>query len=228
MLVTARQVKSVAKQFALFGVESVFAADFAETVERLGYKIALAIVDGEPEWDLAGFEPKRIEDCGAADMRLPCGIPWVTPGLKWKKVRRAVDCGFHNFPNLADPHSSVARSAVVDRGVFLGAGATMGAFAAAGEFALLNRHASLGHHSQLGSYASLGPGAIVAARCSIGSGTMVGAGAIVTPGISIGANCLVSAGAVVSRDMPDHVMCAGNPARVIKTDYPGYKGALVL
>jgi acyl-[acyl carrier protein]--UDP-N-acetylglucosamine O-acyltransferase len=211
----------------MFGIESIFAADYAETAERLGYAVALTIVDGEPEWDLGGFTPKRIEDCGPADRRLPCGIPWTTPGLKWKKARRALACGFHNFPSLSDPYASVARSALLERGVFAGAGAIVGAFAVVRAFALLNRHASLGHHSQLGSYASLGPGAIVAARCIIGSGTMVGAGAVVAPGISIGANCLVAAGAVVLRDMPDRIMCAGNPARVTKTDYAGYKDVLV-
>ncbi len=214
-------------RFALFGVESIFTADYAETVERLGYEIGPAIVDGDPEWDMAGLAPKTIAECATDDRDVPCGIPWVTPGLKWEKARRAIGHGFHDFPNLTDPHSSVARSATIGRGVFIGAGATIGACAAAQEFALLNRHASLGHHSRLGAYASLGPGAIVAARCTIGSGTMVGAGAVITPGISIGANCLVAAGAVVSRDMPDRVMCAGNPARVIQTDYPGYKDALV-
>lgn len=216
-----------AMRFALFGVESIFTADYAETAERLGYEIGPAIVDGDPEWDMAGLKPKAIGECATGDRELPCGIPWVTPGLKWGKARRAIEQGFHDFPSLSDPHASIARSAVIDRGVFIGAGATIGAYAAAGEFALLNRHASLGHHSRLGSYASLGPGAIVAARCAIGSGTMVGAGAVIAPGISIGANSLVAAGAVVSRDMPDRVMCAGNPARVIQTDYPGYKGALV-
>lgn len=217
----------MAMRFALFGVESIFTADYVETVERLGYEIGLAIVDGDPEWDMAGIAPRMIEECAPGDRHMPCGIPWVTPGLKWDKARRAVEHGFHDFPSLTDPHASIARSAVIDRGVFVGAGATIGACAAAGEFALLNRHASLGHHSRLGAYASLGPGAIVAARCAIGGGTMVGAGAIVAPGISIGANCLIAAGAVVTRDMPDRIKCGGNPARVTQTDYPGYKDALV-
>lgn len=217
----------MANRFAVFGAESIFTADYAETVERLGYAIDLAIVDGEPEWDMAGLSPKMITDCRTADMNIPCGIPWVTPGLKWQKAQTAIAHGFHDFPALIDPHASLARTATIARGVFAGASATIGAFGVIGEFALLNRNASLGHHSRLGSYASLGPGSVIAARCSIGSGTMVGAGAIVTPGTSIGANCLIAAGTVVTRDMPDRIMCAGNPARVTQTDYPGYKDALV-
>ncbi|MBK1865368.1 DapH/DapD/GlmU-related protein [Aestuariivirga sp. YIM B02566] len=217
----------MAKRFAVFGAESIFTADYAETVERLGYVLDLAIVDGEPEWDMAGLNPKTLAQCRPDDVSVPCGIPWVTPGLKWQKAQAAITHGFHDFPSLVDPHASLARTATVARGVFAGASATIGALAVVGEFALLNRNASLGHHSRLGSYASLGPGSVVAARCSIGSGTMVGAGAIVTPGISVGANCLIAAGAVVTRDMPDQVMCAGNPARVTQSGYSGYKDALV-
>src|SRR5687767_1722240 len=201
----------MAMRFVIFGVESIFTADYAETAERLGYAADLAIIDGDPEWDMAGLQPKTIAECETEGRDAPCGIPWVTPGLKWEKARRAMAHGFHDFPSLADPHASVSRFAAIDRGAFVGAGATIGAFARLGEFALLNRHASLGHHSRLGAYASLGPGVIVAARCTIGCGTMVGAGAIVAPGISIGANCLIAAGAVVTRDMPDRVMCGGNP-----------------
>lgn len=215
------------KRLAVFGAESIFTADFAETAERLGYAIDPAIIDGAPEWDMAGLEPKSIGDCRSEDLNQPCGIPWVTPGLKWQKVQAAIAHGFHDFPVLVDPFASLARTATRARGVFAGAGATVGAFAGLDEFALMNRNASLGHHSRLGAYASLGPGVVVAARCTIGTGTMVGAGAIVAPGITIGANCLVMAGAVVSRDMPDSVMLGGNPARVMKTGYPGYKSVSV-
>lgn len=215
------------KRLAIFGAESIFTADLVETAERLGYVIDPAVVDGPLEWDMTGLKPRPVAECAPDDIHIPCGIPWVTPGLKWQKAQAAIGFGFHDFPNLVDPHASCARSATLERGVFQGAGATVGAFAVIEEFALLNRNASLGHHSRLGSYASLGPGAVVAARCHIGVGTMIGAGAVITPGISIGANCLVAAGSVVSRDMPDRIMCAGNPARVIQTGFPGYKDALV-
>jgi len=49
-------------RFALFGVESIFTADYAETVERLGYEIGPAIVDGDPEWDMAGISPQTIQE----------------------------------------------------------------------------------------------------------------------------------------------------------------------
>lgn len=215
------------ERLALIGVESIFAAEFHETLLGLGHVLELAVLAGEPEWDLAGLTPIVPEMIASPQLTLPAAVPWVTPGLKWNKVRLALDIGFSIFPSLADIHSSCARSAQLAAGVYLNAGAAVGAFARLDEFALVNRNASLGHHTLLGAYASVGPGATIAARCNIGRGTMIGSGAVVTPGISVGANCLIAAGAVISKDLPDNVMAAGNPARIVKTDYGGYKGALV-
>lgn len=214
-------------RFAIFGAESIFTADYAETLARLGHEPGPAIVDGELEWDMDGLSAVLSGNVRDEDLVLPAGIPWVTPGLKWRKAEAARARGFTTFPSVIDPDASVARSARVEEGVYVNAGATVGAFAKLAPYTLLNRNASIGHHGMLGVYASLGPGAVVAARCSIGRGTMIGAGAVIAPGVNIGVNCLVSAGAVVTRDMPSNVMCGGNPARVVSTDYGGYKNAAV-
>ena len=208
---------------ALFGVESIFTAEFVETLVRLGFRIGPAILTGVPEWDMSGLDPVAANGLHSAQLQLPVVIPWVTPGLKWQKHRVARGLGFSRFPAIIDSYSSLARSATVGDGVFLNGGATVGAFAALENFALLNRNASIGHHSRLGAYSSIGPGATVAARCDIGRGTMIGSGAVIAPGVTIGANCLIAAGAVVTKPAPDNVMMAGNPGRVIKTGYGGYK-----
>jgi len=217
----------MSERFVLVGVESIFAAEVLETLLGLGHVLELAVLAGEPEWDLAGLISIVPEMISPAQLALPVAVPWVTPGLKWNKVRQALEIGFSVFPSLADSHSSCARSAQLAAGVYLNAGAAVGAFARLDEFALVNRNASVGHHALIGAYASVGPGATIAARCRIGRGTMIGSGAVVTPGISVGTNCLVAAGAVISKDLPDNVMAAGNPARIVKTGYGGYKDALV-
>lgn len=217
----------VLKSFAIFAVESIFAADMRETLWRLDFAEVFSIVTGPAEWDMDGFRPIPPDALDDGVLGLPCGIPWVTPGFKWRKAMAAKQAGFRQFPVLADPHASIARTARLEEGCFMGPAATVGAYAALGRFALLNRNSSIGHHSTLGDYASLAPGAVVAARCAIGAGTMIGAGAVVVPGTRIGGNCLVAAGAVVSKDVPDHASVAGNPARVIKSGYPGYKDAAV-
>lgn len=212
---------------ALFGVESIFTAEFVETLLRLGFQIGPAIQTGAPEWDMSGLDPVTADDLQSEQLELPVAIPWVTPGLKWQKHREACGLGFSRFPAIIDSYSSLARSAAVGDGVFLNGGATVGAFAVLETFALLNRNASIGHHSRLGAFSSIGPGATVAARCTIGRGTMIGSGAVIAPGVTIGANCLVTAGAVVTKSAPDNVMIAGNPGRVIKSGYGGYKDAEV-
>lgn len=223
-----RSVQSPPKNsFALFGAESIFAAEVAESLYRLGFDVTPAIIDGPTEWDLRGLVPVMLADVECAQLSHPAAIPWVTPGFKYHKAEAARRCGFGDFPPVIDPHASVARSAEISDGVYVAGGAATGAFAVLAPFALVNRNGSIGHHSRLGAYASLGPGATIAARCDIGRGTMIGAGAVIAPGLRIGVNCLIAAGAVITRDIPDHVMAAGNPARVIETGYAGYKGVSV-
>lgn len=214
-------------RFALFGVDSVFAAELAESLARLGFVVDPAIVTGEPEWAMDDLAPVALAELAPEWLARPVGVPWVTPGLKWARAAAARELGFTRFPAVVDPRASHARSSELADGVYLNAGATVGAYAALAEFALVNRNASLGHHSRMGAYASLGPGVTVAARCRIGRGTLLGAGAVVAPGVSIGDNCLVAAGAVVTGDLPDRVKAAGHPARVIERDYAGYKGVSV-
>lgn len=218
---------SIAAPIFIFAVESIFAVEVLETLRRLRWPLAGAIVTGEREWDLSEITPSIAAEIEPGALASAVVVPWVTPGLKWQKVNEAKKQGFIQFPALADPSAIVASTAELGEGVFLNAGATVGAYARLAPFALVNRNASIGHHSIVGPYASLGPGVTVAARCMIGKGTMIGSGAIIAPGVAIGENCLIAAGAVITRDVPDRMLMAGNPARAVKSGYNGFKDVLV-
>jgi sugar O-acyltransferase (sialic acid O-acetyltransferase NeuD family) len=203
--------------FVLFGVDSVFSAEVAETLRRLGVPAIAAIMTGDAEWDLSGM-PRLLEE-SKIDRQLlsaPVVVPWTTPARRLDRTQRAKAAGFSRFEPVLDPSSVVAASASIAEGVYLNAGAVVGAHAVLSRSAMLNRNASIGHHTVLEEFVSIGPGATVAARCRIGPGAMIGTGASVGPGLRIGSNSVVGLGAAVIRDVPDNTLVAGNPAKAIR------------
>jgi sugar O-acyltransferase (sialic acid O-acetyltransferase NeuD family) len=215
--------KSLSAPIVVFGAESIFTAEMAETARRNGRPLAAAIVAGEPEWDFAGLEVAPVDRVDSGLLDIEFIVPWVTPGMRFLRVRQAREQQLVKFGTLIDPASVLSSSVRLEEGVYVNAGVSVGAFAELKQGVLLNRNASVGHHSILASYVSLGPGATVAARCRIGKGTMVGAGAVVAPGTSIGDNCVLAVGAVVARDVASGTMVAGNPARIVKSNIAGYR-----
>jgi sugar O-acyltransferase (sialic acid O-acetyltransferase NeuD family) len=216
------------KPIVLYGVQSVFAVELIETLDRLGYAIDVGILTGEPEWTLAGVNVVRGDDLDPRLLELPVAVAGVAPARRWQRATAARSSGFRDFPVLVDPHATRAKAAVLAAGVFVNGGATVAAYAELEEFSILNRNASIGHHGRLGAYSAIGPGATVVGRCRIGKGTMIGAGAVIAVGVGIGDNCLVAAGSVVTRDIPDNTHMAGNPARRVESNYAGYMGVSVV
>lgn len=201
----------------LFGVDSVFSAEVAETLKRLGIPVVAGIMTGDAEWVLSGlpalFDESKID---SQLLSLPVAVPWMTPALRRDRLQRARAAGFTRFDPVLDPSAVVASTAGIAEGVFLNAGAVVGAHAVLEHSAMLNRNASIGHHTVLEEFVSIGPGATIAARCRIGRGAMIGTGAAVAPGLRIGSNSVVGLGAAVIRDVPDNTLVGGNPAKVIR------------
>ena len=207
----------------LYGVESSYAADVLESMERAGVRLAGSVITGKPEWDLegAGSCSKSIGD----ELRsIDCLIPWVTPGWRKQRVDAAIEAGLQLAEVLIDPTAITPRLLSVMHGSYINAGAVIGAQCRFGLAVMIGRSASIGHHSILDDYVSIGPGATLASKVVVKIGTLIGAGASVAPDVTIGANCIIASGASVYRDVPDNVVAAGNPARIVKTDIVGMHG----
>lgn len=109
------------------------------------------------------------------------------------------------------------RSAVLERGVYVGMYALVG-------WAWVREHSMIGSRASLlsgarqhewtaeGRWTPTDPSTLT--RVTIGANTWVGEGAIVMA--DVGAGCMVAAGAVVSSAVPDGVMVASNPARFVR------------
>jgi UDP-3-O-[3-hydroxymyristoyl] glucosamine N-acyltransferase len=209
------------KTFVLYGVDSVFSADVAESLRRLEYTLLIGILTGEQEWDLRGIDIVRPEAEIELDwLLLPVVVPWVTPSLRRERTLRCRAAGFTRFEPVLDPTTIVASTAVVGEGSFVNAGSVLGAFCELACGVTVNRNVSIGHHTRIGEFSAIGPGAAIAARCQIGPGVQVGTGAAISPGLSVGANSTIALGAGVIRDVPEGVMVAGSPAQVKRTVRP--------
>jgi sugar O-acyltransferase (sialic acid O-acetyltransferase NeuD family) len=203
--------------YVLFGIESSFAADLIDSLQRLKLPVVAGVITGPPGWSLRGT-PVVVnpDEISPLLLNLPAVNCAAGPVARQAHCKRMLDHGFSNFPALVDPQSVIPPSAYLGRGCFINAGAILGAAVEMDDFALVNRAASIGHHSVIETCAVIGPGATLASNCRIGQGAMIGAGAVLAPGVKIGAGAVVAAGAVVHREVSAGVTVLGNPARVVR------------
>ena len=116
---------------------------------------------------------------------------------------------------VVHPHASVARSAQIGRGVFIGPTAVVHARARVDHHAIINTGAIVEHHVRVGENTHVAPGSVLAGNSSVGRDTLIGVGAMVLPGVTIGDGCVIGAGAMVREDIADGAKAVGMPARLI-------------
>jgi hypothetical protein len=201
----------------LFGIETAFAADYLDTLTRLGIEVIAGILTEAPRWSLRGIPVVlHPEEISPLLLKLPvllCGIP---PKLRETELLHASSLGFERFASLVDPTAIVPYGIHAGRGLFVNANATLGAEVELDDFVTVNRSASIGHHTVLEAFSTVGPGATLASQCRIGKRVMIGAGAVVAPNVKIGEDATVAAGAVVFREVEAGATVIGNPARLAR------------
>lgn len=208
----------MSEEVILFGVDSIFSAEVAETVRRLGGSVLAGVMTGPSEWDLRGIERIVEENEISADMlSLSVIVPWITPTKRFERYQRAKVLGFFRFEPVIDPSAVIASNVTISAGTFVNAGVTVGAFAVLGKGTVVNRNASIGHHTVLDKFVSIGPSAAVAARCKIGRGVMIGSGAAIAPGLVLSPGSVIGLNSAVVRDVPEGSIYFGNPGKVKKT-----------
>lgn len=202
----------------LFGIETSFAADFLDTLQRLEIPIAAGILQSPPQWSLRGIpivlHPAEISPLL---LELPVMLCPVTPNRREEAHLHAVSLGFNRFISVVDPTATLPGGLYRGRGLFINAHATLGAEVELDDFVTVNRAASVGHHTVIEAFATVGPGATLASQCRIGRSVMIGTGAVVAPSVNVGDGATVAAGAVVFRDVEARTTVIGNPARIAKS-----------
>jgi sugar O-acyltransferase (sialic acid O-acetyltransferase NeuD family) len=117
-------------------------------------------------------------------------------------------------------YTAVHQSALIGRGVSLGAGAVVmagaiiNAGAVVGRQALINTGAIVEHDNVIGDFAHIASGAVTAGGVRVGELSLLGTGSRVIQGIEIGRNTVIGAGAAVISHIPEDCVAVGVPARV--------------
>ncbi len=203
--------------YVLVGIETSFAADYLDTLARLGIGVTAGILTSPPLWSLRGI-PVVLHPEEISPLLLELGVVCcpVTPKSRQEAWRRALSMGFTRFASVVDPTAIVPSGIYAGRGLFINANATLGAEVELDDFVTVNRAVSIGHHTAIEEFSTVGPGATLASQCRIGKRVTIGAGAVVAPSVKIGDDATVAAGAVVFRDVEARATVLGNPARLAK------------
>ena len=205
-------------RLVLYAVSTPHASELLETAARLRWEVAAAVrnLADHPVPPELG-EIVEVDELDPVLLALPFAVPQTNPGQRRAATEDARARGFGQAATMRDPSATVAASARLGEGCYVGAGSVVGAGARLATGTLVNRSCSVAHHVSLGEFASTGPGVVIAGSCTIGAEAFIGAGAVLAPELEIGAGAIVGAGAVVIRDVAPGDVVVGNPARVLRS-----------
>ena len=129
--------------------------------------------------------------------------------------------------------SAVHPTAVVGRGVTMGANvivaanATVGVGSKVGDGVFLNTACSVDHDCVIGDYAHICPGTHLAGTVTVGAGAWVGIGSNVVQDVTIGEEAFIGAGTVLVGDIPSRVLAYGVPAKVVRELNDDERGRII-
>lgn len=116
-------------------------------------------------------------------------------------------------PTIIHPKATIAASAQIGTGTFVGAGAVVNVFSKIGVGVICNTASVIEHECILGDFVFVGPGAVLCGNVQVDDAAFIGANAVVLPGVHIGNHAVIGAGAVVLTDVEPYTCVVGNPAK---------------
>ncbi len=128
--------------------------------------------------------------------------------LRQKLVEKAKTLGFR-FPRIIDPSASVADSAVIEEGAFIGKNAVINADAQIGVHCIINSGAIVEHECQVGDFSHISVGAILCGEVEVGCNSFIGAGSTVIQCIRIGDKVVIGANSIVLKNIGDNMKYYG-------------------
>ena len=133
-----------------------------------------------------------------------------------EKLFKVVDELGYEIISVVNPHSYVAESVKIGRGVCVNAGVSVNADAVIEDGVNLNTNCAIGHETKIGAFSNINPGAALGGKIDVGRYCYIGIGASVIHEIKIGEGAIIGGGAAVVKDIPARVTAVGVPCKVIK------------
>lgn len=148
-----------------------------------------------------------------------CSTKSDTKKFLFDFYRELWDISQTGFINLMHPSSSVASSAQIKTGLYLGSLTKIGSYSTIGFGVNVHSNCSIGHHSILNDFCTIQPGVNTAGRVEVGEGSTIGIGSTLFYNVKIGKNTIIGGGSVVTTNIPDDCIAYGNPCKVIRQNY---------
>lgn len=119
------------------------------------------------------------------------------------------------FPNIIDSSATVASTALLGEGCYVGKGVIINSDANIGINCILNTGCVVEHDCKIDNFVHLAPRSVICGETFVGEGTHIGVNTTVIQGIHIGRNSIVGAGSVVLKNIADSKKAYGNPCKEV-------------
>ena len=169
----------------------------------------------KPTWNILGFAddaPQKASGMleghpllGTADYaseNLPGAAVFIAIGDNAIREKVYRQLHGHDFPAIVDPSATLAPTAELRHGVFIGPQAVVSVGAELGKFVIVNARAGVGHDSKIDDFAQICPGATLSGNTRIGVHALIGSNASTVPSVIIGDHAKIAAGLPVYRNVP--------------------------
>ena len=169
----------------------------------------------KPTWNILGFAddaPQKASGMleghpllGTADYaseNLPGAAVFIAIGDNAIREKIYRQLRGHDFPAIVDPSATLAPTAELRHGVFIGPQPVVSVGAELGKIVIVNARAGVGHDSKIDDFAQICPGATLSGNTRIGVHALIGSNASTVPGVIIGDRAKIAAGLPVYRNVP--------------------------
>jgi acetyltransferase EpsM len=188
---------------------------------------------GDHEWLVAGFlndfekgksilgypvlgGTDEIDKYLADDYFFIYAIHMIGRNVKSEEVFLKLNIPLDRFATIIHKTAFVAKSAVLEPGVFVMSNCYVGPGAKLGHCCLMMANSLFGHNSTAGPLCHFSVGSITSSYNTLGKVSDVTFGATLLEKINLGNYAVAGANSLVTRDIPDYEIHVGSPARFLK------------
>lgn len=185
------------------------------------------------EWEIAGFlndfrkgeqvagypvlgGTDEIEKFLAEDYYFMYAIHMIGRNIKSEAVFKQMKIPLDRFATIIHKTAFVAKSAILEPGVFIMSNCYIGPATRLGHCTLVMANAMIGHNTDVGPLCHFSVGSITSSYVKIGKVSDVTLGARVLEKRKLGNYAVAGASSLVTRDIPDHEIHIGTPAKFYK------------
>ncbi len=190
--------------------------------------------ESEPVYECLGFLDDRPDTWGTRLEGLPVvgGLEKAkefpqailvngigSPESFWKKpeILTRTGAGPERFATIVHPSASIARTAVLGRGVVVLQNVVIASRAVIGDQVIVLANAVINHDDRVGDYTCIASGACLSGGVEVGRCCYLGANCSIRGGVVVEPGALVGMGSVVIGPVPANTVVAGNPARMLRS-----------